>query len=266
MKKKIYGAIVLCSALVCLFYYHDSLFATKVLSAEQQKHLLNTIDKPRFLWDLHDVIFYARKSDFLTMFWNFDQWLTCIRHLDQTTLKTIGKFVLHKMHLNSQSVGSEELISVAKNSHNDALEDLVVRYNNAYQPSEEMVAMINFLANSGYQHDLGSNIGEYCYKSLQEKYPFLYNMFSITHVIHYENNVLSPKKPNPAYFTTYLEQNHLKPGNVIFIDDRPENVAAAQSVGIIGLLFKSPEQLWHDLQSLSIVPPEQVLPQHAALH
>lgn len=50
-------------------------------------------------------------------------------------------------------------------------------------------------------------------------------------------------KPSPEFFTTLLDKFSIKPKNAVFIDDRLENVHAAQGVGLHGIHFQSPEQL-----------------------
>lgn len=44
-------------------------------------------------------------------------------------------------------------------------------------------------------------------------------------------------KPDPAIYHTLLERNGLEPGDCFFVDDRPENCAAAEAVGIAAHVF-----------------------------
>lgn len=44
-------------------------------------------------------------------------------------------------------------------------------------------------------------------------------------------------KPDPKIFEIFLEQYQLNPSECLFIDDRKENVVAAQSVGMQGCVF-----------------------------
>lgn len=59
-------------------------------------------------------------------------------------------------------------------------------------------------------------------------------------------------KPDPAIYERCLECLKLQPSEVVFIDDREPNVAAARALGIAGLRFQSVEQLRVDLASLGI--------------
>ena len=49
-----------------------------------------------------------------------------------------------------------------------------------------------------------------------------------------------------------LSRWQLTASSAVFIDDKEENVEAAQSVGICSILFKTPEQLRKELKTLKI--------------
>lgn len=62
-------------------------------------------------------------------------------------------------------------------------------------------------------------------------------------------------KPAPAIFEHVLAGLRAAPGQVTFVDDSPENVAAARSLGIRGLLFDPSSDLSRVLaQSLAVSP------------
>lgn len=50
-------------------------------------------------------------------------------------------------------------------------------------------------------------------------------------------------KPDPAIFQYFCKRARLAAEECLFIDDKPENVAAAQSIGMAGEVFTSPENL-----------------------
>ncbi len=61
-------------------------------------------------------------------------------------------------------------------------------------------------------------------------------------------------KPDPAIYRILLERHAVDAGSALFIDDRPENVAAAESVGMRGVEFRSPDGLLADLTALGLLP------------
>jgi HAD superfamily hydrolase (TIGR01509 family) len=49
----------------------------------------------------------------------------------------------------------------------------------------------------------------------------------------------NPEKSNPSYFKKLLEEYHLKPEEVSYLDHKPENVKSAQSLGISAQQYKN---------------------------
>jgi putative hydrolase of the HAD superfamily len=64
-------------------------------------------------------------------------------------------------------------------------------------------------------------------------------------------------KPEPAIYQTCLQVIGSRPQETLFLDDREANLVTARAAGILGLRFRSVEQLRSDLQSLSfpVLPP-----------
>jgi 2-haloacid dehalogenase len=62
-------------------------------------------------------------------------------------------------------------------------------------------------------------------------------------------------KPDPAIYRLLLERYRFEPTDAVFIDDRAENVAAAEALGIAGIRFTSPEALRIDLARLRVLAP-----------
>ena len=60
------------------------------------------------------------------------------------------------------------------------------------------------------------------------------------------------RKPEPAFFQCALDISQCRPEQCVFIDDREENVAAAQTLGIHGIQLQTPQQAIADLATLGI--------------
>ena len=54
---------------------------------------------------------------------------------------------------------------------------------------------------------------------------------------------LGVRKPEPAFFTRLLDELALPPGEVLFVDDREENVVAARAVGLASHRFRGAAEL-----------------------
>ncbi len=61
------------------------------------------------------------------------------------------------------------------------------------------------------------------------------------------------RKPDPRIYELILNRLNIKSEQTFFVDDREENVRAAQGLGIKSFLFESPESLKRDLRKLGLV-------------
>jgi len=60
-------------------------------------------------------------------------------------------------------------------------------------------------------------------------------------------------KPDPMIFRILLERYRIAPEEAVFIDDNPGNAAAAASLGIHGIHFRSPALLRRELEALGLL-------------
>jgi len=61
-------------------------------------------------------------------------------------------------------------------------------------------------------------------------------------------------KPDPAIFALLIERLSMPSEQVLFVDDREDNLAAARELGIRGHLFHSAAALREDLLRHGILP------------
>ncbi len=59
-------------------------------------------------------------------------------------------------------------------------------------------------------------------------------------------------KPEPRIYELLIERYFLEPTECVFLDDRPENVAAAEKFGIHGIVFTTREEAIKELTSLGV--------------
>ena len=60
-------------------------------------------------------------------------------------------------------------------------------------------------------------------------------------------------KPDPAIYALALERFQKEAGQCLFIDDRPDNIAGAQALGIAGHVFETTATLELELQRLALL-------------
>jgi len=104
------------------------------------------------------------------------------------------------------------------------------------------VRLLEHLRASGVPTWAITNFSTEKYAEAIARFPFLTG-FRDTVVSAHERLL----KPDPAIYRVLLERNRLDPASCLFIDDVPENVAGARSVGMKAVVFTSPEGLARDL-------------------
>lgn len=59
---------------------------------------------------------------------------------------------------------------------------------------------------------------------------------------------IGAEKPNPRAYEILMEKLHLPSAEIVFIDDREENIEAAKKLGLDAILFKSSDQIRQELK------------------
>ncbi|PJD97043.1 MAG: hypothetical protein CK425_04605 [Parachlamydia sp.] len=106
----------------------------------------------------------------------------------------------------------------------------------------ETIAIVKALQKEGYQTGMLSDVTQYQAEVIR-KLGF-YDLFNPV-LLSYEIGV---KKPNAKAFKILLKTLQEPASNVLFIDDRQENVESAKNLGIDSIQFISPEQLKNELE------------------
>jgi len=119
-------------------------------------------------------------------------------------------------------------------------------WNTIFWPNKKLFPFIKKLKKN-YKVGLISNIGRLHENYLSRKYK-LKNLFSIR-VFSYE---IKSRKPNPKIFRVILKKLKAKSREVIFVDDRIENVRGARKLGIRGICFKNNKQFFNELKKLEV--------------
>ncbi len=115
-------------------------------------------------------------------------------------------------------------------------------------PIEENIRLMKKLKKQNYGLYLISNFHRRAYDRVYHRYSF----FGLFDGILISSHV-KLLKPDPAIFLKLLQDYSLLADTCLFIDDLPENVSGAQSVGMAGLVFQSPQQLERELCTMGIL-------------
>ncbi|MEU8777272.1 HAD family phosphatase [Streptomyces sp. NPDC048606] len=101
-----------------------------------------------------------------------------------------------------------------------------------------MVDLLGGLADRGVVLGLLSNIPEELAAHYESTHPWL-ELFAVRGL----SCRIGSAKPEPAAYLWCVRALGLPPEEILFVDDRPENVRAARRLGLRGHVFTSPEDL-----------------------
>jgi len=105
-----------------------------------------------------------------------------------------------------------------------------------------MVAWQARLKERGLKTAILSNMGDAVHVSIEKAYDWI-QRFDVR-VWSYEVKVA---KPDRAIYEYLLAKLAIKPEEALFLDDKPENIAAAHALGMQGIVFSNVSKLREDL-------------------
>ncbi len=107
----------------------------------------------------------------------------------------------------------------------------------------ETVALVRRLAAAGNRLGILSNTNPVDWAHVTGTFPFLRECFPVNS-LSYEAGAM---KPATAIYEYAVRRAGVSAGDVFFTDDKPENVAGAQSAGLDAVLFTSADALAEEL-------------------
>ncbi len=115
-------------------------------------------------------------------------------------------------------------------------------------PFDYAIPWIRELKGKGYHVYYLSN----CSQMVEEQCPKAMGFLPFTDggILSYRERLI---KPDTAIYTLFLERFGLCAEETVFLDDIPENVEAAERLGIHGICFRSKEQAEEELRKLGVV-------------
>lgn len=206
-------------------------------------------EKKVFVFDLHDVLFARSYYDTLKLLFTIKNKKRLLR------IFLSPQFVYDAFKMLSVTRVSEAYLIKLGQKHAQFKEyiDDIIAITNALLPIHEIFALVENLKFKGHKVYIFSNIGQKTYYELAQSYQHLFDQFDGVHYVQDHNDWLA--KPNSNAYKLFLEKFNINPGSMVFIDDKPRNILAAQSFGITALLYKSTSQLYRQLTSLHSMSP-----------
>jgi len=138
-------------------------------------------------------------------------------------------------------IASDAGLSFTPEQIDDLIETDVVMWTSL---NEEMLGWVICLQELGIKTAILSNMGEDILAYMRQEFGWL---------AHFQHHTWSCElgicKPDPAIYLHTCEKLKVEPPKALFLDDKPENIAAAAEVGLNAVLFENIERLRVDLEA-----------------
>lgn len=112
---------------------------------------------------------------------------------------------------------------------------------------DDVVEVLNRLIDDGHDVTMLTNFNDQTFTEVRARFPFLDRPRGVT-----VSGEVRLVKPEPEIYSRHASSFALKPSAILFTDDSPANVAAAQAAGWNAVLFRDAEQLKADLREHGI--------------
>ena len=118
--------------------------------------------------------------------------------------------------------------------------------------NEAMLQWVQAVQNAGFRTAILSNMGEELLVYMRQEFGWLGRFDH-----HTWSCELRIAKPDPAIYRYTCEKLGVAPKNALFLDDKSENIAAAESIGLAAIQFTTVEALQRELERrglLAVLP------------
>lgn len=130
-------------------------------------------------------------------------------------------------------------------THLDHLLDADVRL--WTQLNDPMIAWAQSLQRSGIKTGILSNIGDEMATGIITKFPWIAGFQHCTW-----SHALKTAKPDPTIYLHAAAGLDTAPADILFIDDREDNIAAARQVGMVAIQYRDHQSFLEEMKALSL--------------
>ena len=129
-----------------------------------------------------------------------------------------------------------------------ALEEFSEYFSDIFVPIENMIALHAELRNNGLPTYIFSNTNDLAVEHIRRRFPFFANFDG--YIFSYEHGAM---KPDARLYEVVERQTGRRGPEILYLDDRPENIATGAARGWQVILQESPEKSWSTIESLGLI-------------
>lgn len=128
------------------------------------------------------------------------------------------------------------------------LEEFAGLFADIFTPIEPMIQLQAELRQAGFPTFIFSNTNELAIRFLRQEFPFFRNFDG--YILSYEHRSM---KPDTKLYEVVEAQTGARGAEILYLDDRPENIAAGAARSWRVILQESPEQTWAAVRGLGLL-------------
>lgn len=128
------------------------------------------------------------------------------------------------------------------------LEEFGRYFADIFFPIEPMIQLQAALRQRGLKTYIFSNTNELAIEHIRRSFPFYANLDG--HILSYEHGVM---KPGAGLYEAVERESGRRGADLLYLDDRPENVAAGEARGWQVILQESPEKSLAAIRQLGLL-------------
>lgn len=130
-----------------------------------------------------------------------------------------------------------------------SFEEFATRFGDIFSPIAPMIDLLERVQASNRPTAVLSNTNDLAIRHIRAHYPF-FERFQ-HHILSFEHRAM---KPDPALYRVLEQASGVPPAQILFLDDRPENVEAAQQLGWQAFVHHDPEATRRTFIELGLLP------------
>jgi HAD superfamily hydrolase (TIGR01509 family) len=132
---------------------------------------------------------------------------------------------------------------------NGSLEEFAVFFSDIFSEIKPMVELHSELRTRRFATYVFSNTNDLAIEHIRRAFPFFANFDG--YIFSYEHGVI---KPEPGLYEVLERQSGRRAGELLYLDDRPENTQAGAARGWEVILHESPEKSRDAIRKLGLLP------------
>jgi HAD superfamily hydrolase (TIGR01509 family) len=165
----------------------------------------------------------------------------------------LGKFLVHVpliIRYETGLISSEEFYQEvrAASGYTGDMEDFASLFADIFTPIDAMVSLQSELRRKGFPTFIFSNTNELAVRFIRRNFPFFQNFDG--YILSYEHYAM---KPDAKLYEVVESKTGARGAEILYLDDRPENIAAGAARGWQVILQESPELTRTAIQRLGLL-------------